>query len=69
MVPAVRGSEGRGGGAFVVAEGMHEEKDSESFIRLAAVVVKHQVAVTTRIGVGADDDGLTMRAARQRVHH
>jgi hypothetical protein len=69
MVPAVRGSEGRGSGAFVVAEGMHEEKDSESFIRLAAVVVKHQVAVTTRIGVGADDDGLTMRAARQRVHH
>jgi hypothetical protein len=43
MVPAVRCSEGRNGGAFVVAEGMHEKKDSES-VRLA--VDKHQVAVT-----------------------
>jgi hypothetical protein len=47
--------------------GCTRKKDSESF-RLAAVVVKHQVAVTTRIGVVGDDGGLTMRAAGQLVH-
>jgi hypothetical protein len=35
MLPAVRCSGGRKGGAFVVVDVSHKKKDSECFIRLA----------------------------------
>jgi hypothetical protein len=40
MVPAVRCSGGRNGGASVVVEVVHRKKDSACFIALA--VVRHQ---------------------------